>query len=224
VWSPDGKSLAFTTSRTAGSEVQRKLASGLGEEEQVAVFDRVGYITAWSPDGRLLAYETLGSGTEWDCWLYSFDEGAGRPLVETRFTDVDPSFSPDGRWVAYASNESGRIETYVVPVADQSRKWQVSVDGGSSPIWAPDGSEVIFVDLDQRLMMAQVRGEGANSLEIGIPVPLFQLPDQPAQFSSFGISPDGERFLVYHAFEEGPASDSLILVQAWQEIVRGVNP
>jgi len=223
VWSPDGKSLAFTTSRTAGSEVQRKLASGLGEEEQVAVFDRVGYLRAWSPDGQFLVYETLGSGTEWDCWLYSIDEDVSRPLVETRFTDVDPSFSPDGRFVAYTSTESGRAEVYVIPVGDESRKWQLSIDGGWSPLWGPDGTEIFFVDPDERLMTVSVRKQETGGLEVGIPAVLFQRPQQPAAFSSFGVSPDGERFLVYNAPEESSSSDSLVLVQAWQEIVRGAK-
>ena len=224
VWSPDGKWLAFTTNRTAGAEVRKKLASGLGEEELVLTLDQVAYLKAWSPDGRFLAYQALGSGTEWDCWLYSFEEDEVRPVVSTRFSDIDPAFSPDGRWLAYASSESGRIEIYVVPVDDQSKKWQVSTDGGRAPIWSPAGGEIFFADLESRLMTVSVRG--AIDLEFGIPQTLFHLPEQPApsgayDFANYGVTPDGQRFLVHHSQEKGRASDSLILVQNWNEMIRG---
>ncbi len=142
VWSPDGTWLAFTTNRTAGSEIRKKLVSGLGEEELIVNLDHVAYVRAWSPDGRFLAYQALGSGTEWDCWLYSFEGDDVRPLVTSRYSDVDPAFSPDSRWIAYTSSESGRLEIYVIPFDDQSRKWRVSTDGGRSPIWSPAGGEL----------------------------------------------------------------------------------
>jgi serine/threonine protein kinase len=223
VWSPDGKWLAFTTNRTAGSEVRRKLASGLGDEELVFNLDRVGYVKAWSPDGQFLAYEALGYGTEWDCWLYSFEEDEARPVVATKFSDIEPTFSPDVRWIAYTSTESGRAEVYVVPVDDQSRKWQVSTEGGRSPIWKSAG-EIIFADLESRLMTASVRGE--NDLAFGTPQILFQMPEQPIPFGSFdfsnyGVAPDGQRFLVHHSSEQERASESLTLVQNWTEMIRG---
>jgi len=225
VWSPDGKWLAFTTNRTAGSEVRKKLASGLGNEELVFTQDRVGYVKAWSPDGRFLAFEALGPGTEWDCWLYSFEEDDVRPLVNTKYSDGDPTFSPDGRWLAYTSTESGRAEVYVVPVNDQSRKWQVSTGGGQSPVWKAAG-EMIFADLENRLMTVSVQGE--DYLEFGTPQILFQMPEQPTPFGSFdfanyGVSPDGRRFLVHHSSEQERASESLILVQSWTEMIRGEN-
>ena len=222
VWSPDGTWLAFTTNRTAGSEIRKKFSSGLGEEELVVTLDQVAYVRSWSPDGRFLAYQALGSGTEWDCWLYSFEEDDVRPLVTTRFSDVDPAFSPDNRWLAYTSSESGRLEIYVVPVDDQSRKWRVSTDGGRSPIWSRAGGEVFFADLEGRLMSVSVRG--STDLEIGIPQTLFRLPEQPTlygafDFANYGVAPDGQRFLVQHSQKKSRISDSLILIQGWNEII-----
>jgi len=224
LWSPDGKWLVFTTSRTAGSEFRRKLASGLGEEELVFTLDRVGYARAWSPDGRFLAYQALGPGTEWDCWLYSFEEDETRPIVSTKFTDIEPTFSPDGRWLAYASTESGRAEVYVVPVDDQSRKWRVSTGGGRSPIWSSAGDEIIYADLERHLMVVPV--QGGTDLEIGIPQILFQMPEQATPFGAFdfadyGVAPDAQRFLVHHSLETRKNSNSLILVQSWNEMIRG---
>jgi serine/threonine-protein kinase len=224
VWSPDGKWLVFTTSRTAGSEFRRKLASGLGEEELVFTLDRVGYARAWSPDGRFLAYQALGPGTEWDCWLYSFEEDDARPVVSTKFTDFEPTFSPDGRWLAYASTESGRAEVYVVPVDDQSRKWRVSTGGGRSPNWSSAGDEIIYADLERHLMVVPV--QAGTDLEIGIPQILFQMPEQPTPFGAFdfanyGVSPDAQRFLVHHSLETRKTLNSLTLVQNWSEMIRG---
>jgi Tol biopolymer transport system component len=223
VWSPDGNWVAFTTNRTAGSEVRKKLASGLGDEELIVTLDQVANVRAWSPDGRYLAFEAIGPGTEWDCWLYSFEEDKVRPVVQTRYTDSAPAFSPDSRWLAYLSTESGRAEIYVIPVDDQSRKWQVSTEGGRYPIWSPSGDEIFFADLENRLMVVPVRG--ATDLEIGIPRVLFRMPEQPTPFGAFtfagfAVAPDGQRFLVHHSPEKERISDSLILVQNWNEMIR----
>ena len=223
VWSPDGEWLAFTTNRTAGSEIRRKLASGLGEEELVVNLETIGQVRAWSSDGQFLAYQALGPGTEWDCWLYSFEEDEVRPVVRTKYSDFEPAFSPDGRWLAYTSSESGRAEIYVVPIDDQRRKWQVSTDGGRFAVWSPAGGEIFFTDLEDRLMTVPVRG--ATDLEFGNPQVLFRLPAQPTPFggfdaSFFQVSPDGRRFLVHRSLEKGRASDSLVLVQNWTEVVR----
>jgi len=223
VWSPDGKWLAFHTNRTAGSEFRKKLASGLGEEELIVTLDRVSYVRSWSPDGRYLAFHALGAGTEWDCWLYSFEEDEVRPVVSTRYSDIEPTFSPDSRWIAYASNESGRSEIYVVPVDDQSRKWQVSTDGGGFPVWSRDGREIFFADLEDNVLAVSVRGE--TDLEFGVPQILFQMPEQPAsfgvfRFSNFKVAPDGLRFLVHHSPEKSRTADSLTLVQNWSATLR----
>jgi len=223
VWSPDGKWVAFTTNRTAGSEIRKKLASGLGDEELIVTLDQVATVRAWSADGRFLAFEAIGPGTEWDCWLYSFEEDTVRPVVKTRYTDRGLAFSPDGRWLAYLSTESGRAEVYVVPVDDQSRKWQVSTEGGRYPIWSPSGGEIFFADLENRLIAVPVLG--ATELEIGTPRMLFRMPEQPTpfgafDFAGFAVAPDGQRFLVHHSPEKGRTSDSLILVQNWNEMIR----
>ncbi len=222
VWSPDGKWLAFTTNRTAGSEIRRTLATGLGEEELVVTLDRVAAMRAWSADGRHLAYEALGSGTEWDIWLYSFEKDEVRRVVGTKYTDREPAFSPDGRWLAFVSSESGRAEIYVTPVDDQSRRWQVSTEGGRWPVWGPSGRKIYFADLENRLTVASVRGE--SDLEFGIPRALFEMPEQPTPFGAFdfanyAVTPDGQRFLFHHALDKGPISESLILVQNWYGIL-----
>jgi len=219
-WSPDGKWLAVTTNRTAGSEIRRILATGLGDEELVVTLDQIAVVRAWSPDGRFLAFEAIGPGTEWDCWLYSFEDDEVRRVVGTRYTDREAAFSHDSRWLAFMSTESGRAEVYVVPVDDQSRKWRVSTDGGRWPVWGPSGSEIFFTDLENRLMVAPVRGR--SDLEIGTPEVLFRLPEQPTpfgafDFAGFAVAPDGRSFLLHHSPDKGRVSDSLVLVQNWHQ-------
>ena len=143
-------------------------------------------------------------------------------MIGTKYTDGEPAFSPDGRWLAYLSNESGRSEIYVVPVDDLSRKWQVSTEGGRYPIWSPSGGEIFFADLESRVMAVPVRG--ANDLEFGIPRMLFHMPEQPTpfgafDFAGFSVAPDGQRFLLHHAPDRGRISDSLVLVQNWHELI-----
>jgi Tol biopolymer transport system component len=224
VWSPDGSWLAFSTNRTAGSEIRKKLASGLGDEELVVELESIGLVRAWSPDGKYLAYEALGSATEWDCWLYSFEEDEIRPVVMTRYSDIDPAFSPDSRWLAYASNESGRVEIYVIPVDDQSRKWQVSTDGGRLPVWNPEGDEIFYTDSENRMMAVDVRG--STDLEIGKARILFEFPKQPTPYgaydhATYGVAADGRTFLVQHSQTKGRLFDSLVLIQGWNEISHG---
>jgi len=224
VWSPDGMWLAYATNRIGGGEIRKMRASGLGDEELVATLDHQAELRSWSPDGRFLAYEALSPGTEWDCWIYSFDEGESRRIVGSKYTDGDPVFSPDGRWIAFWSNESGRTEIYVVPVDDLGRKWQVSTDGGQFPVWDPTGTEIYFSDYENRLMAVSVELQG--DVKIGTPRMLFPMPEQPVpsgafDFAEFAVSPDGKRFLLHHAQDQERISESLVLVQSWPEITRG---
>ena len=216
VWSPDGQWLAFGTTRTNGSEVRRKPSSGLGDEELVYEFDKQFEARDWSPDGNLLMFETLQPGTEWDIWVYSFADNQARSLVATPFSDVDPCFSPDGRFVVYASNESGRTEVYVVPTSGGSRKWQVSIKGGSAPIWSPIGDEIFFLDPDLNLTSVTVSGN--KDLMFGDPQVLFKIPALRVEDLTFDVAPDGQRFLV-NTTEAQQIAESLILVQNWENLV-----
>ncbi|MDH4070674.1 MAG: protein kinase, partial [Ignavibacteria bacterium] len=171
VWSPDGKWLAFSSSRGEFPSPYRKLASGTGAVEALPTSGVSEFPSDWSPDGRFLAVTRQDPVTKFDIWVAPLTGGgAPFPLVQTEFDEWLAKFSPDGKWLAYASNESGRFEVYVRSfsgTADQSAagersgKWQVSSNGGAQPRWRKDGKELFYVDAARILTAVPVYGEDA---------------------------------------------------------------
>jgi Tol biopolymer transport system component len=176
VWSPDGSRIAFAAGNGNNLDtIYEKSASGAGEEKEL--YKKAGEIkapTSWSHDGRFLLFYTLYTPKNGsDLWVLSLEgEHKATLLPGTEFQEGLGSFSPDGRWVAYLSNESGRLEVYVRPfVASGSAgapslgdgKWQVSKDGAALalPKWRSDGKELVFIGTGNRMMAADVNGSGA---------------------------------------------------------------
>jgi Tol biopolymer transport system component len=215
-WSPGGDRIAFDSSRNGPLDIYVKLASGAGTED-VLLADAANnkYVTNWSSDGRFLLYYT-GNGnasTGNDLWALPLAAGA-KPtaLAQSPASEQAPRLSPDGRWVAYMSNESGRAEVWVIPFAgaapeaashapEVAGKWQVSTNGGTDPCWRRDSKELFFVSPDNKLMAVSVDVQGA-ALRTGVPQPLFEVRRRTTSYraygagSSFDVSADGQRFLV----------------------------
>lgn len=221
IWSPDGRRLVFTSSRKGAGDLVEKSASGAAEEQSVLVDAQFKWPNDLSRDGRVLLYSQdtkMGS----DLWALPLTgERKPFPVVQTSFDEVAGKFSPDGRWLAYASNESGRHETYVQPFPDAGGKWQVSTGGGSQPRWRPDGKELFYVAPDNRLMAVSI-GPASNTgvLETSAPVPLF--PTRLASGANIGgggyspqyaVATDG-RFLMNVAVDDGVTSP-ITVVQNW---------
>lgn len=141
-------------------------------------------------------------------------------FLQSEFDELNPAFSPDGRWLAYTSNESGTNEVYVGPFPGGGGKWQVSRRGGSQPRWRGDGKELFYLAADSKLMAAEIKEKGA-SLEIGNVRPLFQAP--PASVLAFGVvydaSADGKRFLI-NTVAEQESSEPITLVINWTAALR----
>jgi Tol biopolymer transport system component len=195
VWSPDGSRIAFR----AGQDLYQKAANGAGDVEVVFKSSEIKTPTSWSYDGRFLLYTENGPKTGDDLWILPF-EGDRKPIsvLRTQFNEGQGSFSPDARWIAYTSQESGRWEIYVrpftpsgvvVPVA--GGKWQVSKDGGTMPRWRADGKELIFKSLITGAPMA-VDVRSTPTFSAGIPKRLFPMSTNPP----WAPTPDGQRFLV----------------------------
>jgi Tol biopolymer transport system component len=221
VWSKDGKSVIFNSTRKGHYDFYRKSADGTGPEELVYADDKGKVPTSWSADGKFLLYFT-GGGPRYDLWLLPLTPerpGAplrAMPLHETRFNESFPRFSPDGRWVAYASDESGRYEAYVAPLSRITEKHQVPTDGASSSRWRQDGKAIFYQKSGGELMEAEVRISG-EAVEVGAARAVFakapigggHLGDYPYDFSA-----DGQRVLAALPTENQEA-EPIALVENW---------
>jgi len=229
VWSPDGSRIAYAANRKGRHELYQhelyqKVATGAGQEELLLESAANKRPTDWSRDGRLLLYGAVDPKTRWDLWVLpmSGDAGARKPApyLQTEFDESQGRFSPDGRWVAYVSNESGIQQVYVQPFPASGAKVQISTGGGFEPKWRADGQELFFVTLDRKLMAVTVQASpsGRPSLEPGVPRLLFE--SQIAVTAATGLtsyyepSADGRRFLI-NAREERAGESPVTIVVNW---------
>jgi eukaryotic-like serine/threonine-protein kinase len=196
LWSPDGRSIVFSSNRGDAMNLYVKDASGTSEEELLYESKEEKYATDWSRDGGHVLVMSRGAETTWDIWALPMKgERKPFPVVKTRFTELFATFSPDGRYIAYQSNESGRAEIYVQEFPQARSKWQVSTEGGSEPYWRADGRELYYRSPDARIMAVPV--EGGATFTAGTPNPLFR-----ARIASLIVrthyrpTPDGQRFLI----------------------------
>jgi Tol biopolymer transport system component len=191
-WSPDGLRLAWTIGRRT---VTIRGAGAQLPEETVARFDEAVRVTDWTPDGQAVVITRTNPTTREDIWLVPIRGGEPRPLVATPFADTQGVMSPDGRWIAYSSDESGAFEVYVEAVMDRSPEPAVRVratsGGGSDPRWRRDGRELFFRRGSEIHVATLALGRGQNEL-----ASTSMLIDTARDLRSFDVSPDGRRFLL----------------------------
>ena len=158
--------------------------------------DEIKFASDWSRDGRYIAYQSQGKKTVWDVWvLPTFGDRKPIPVVASPFLELDPKFSPDGRLLAYQSNESGRSEIYVQTFPGAGGKWQISTSGGVDPSWRADGKELYYRAADQKLMAVDI--QAGSTFQAGIPRPLFPARIQTGTSrNNYVASADGQRFLL----------------------------
>jgi hypothetical protein len=224
VWSPDGKKIAFTTTRQTGPGILLKSADGSGAEEFVTSGNTLIEVpTSWSPDGKFLVYWTVGADTGRDIWVLPLSgERKPHPFLRTKFNEQQATFSPDGRWIAYTSDESGRYEVYVQPFPGPGGKWQISTDGGDMPVWARNGRQLFFAS-SSRLMSVAVTTQPGFSAS----APRFVAHTPPALSTRLGntrydVSPDGQRFLFVKASADSGTPDEVRVVLNWTEELKRI--
>jgi eukaryotic-like serine/threonine-protein kinase len=210
IWSPDGTRIAFASRRDNKWGLYVKPADGTTAEELVTESEAIKMPMSWSPDGKLLVY--IQQGGSLDVWAVPLaGDKKPFPLLQSQFAENFPQVSPDGKWMAYQSGETGRNEIYVKPFPDGAVKWQVSTEGGQWPRWRGDGKELYFI-LPPTMRAVEVRVVG-SSIQAGIPQVLFGIPNPSIglahpPYHRFAVSPDGRRFLMSQA-GGGPVAGGL---------------
>ena len=216
-WTPDGTRVVFTE-RTGGRAVPFWVpGDGSAEPEPLFAGDHQGGVSSFSPKGDLLAFQTRAPDTGLDLWVRSL-KGTPQPFLRTRFTEVGSKFSPDGRWIAYVSDESGQYEVYVRPYPPGPGKWQVSTHGGEHVIWSRDGKELFYRN-GNKWMAVAVHLEPEFKPETQRL--LFEGPYAMVGGQSYDVTPDGQRFLLLEPIKQGAAPVThLNVVLNWFEEVK----
>jgi len=222
VWSPDGKWIAFGSDRGGRSAVYRKPSDGSGDVELLLGDDDKTYTpNSWSPDGRYLAVDDL-SGTS-SISILSLEDGEITEFLHTDRDEYMSAFSPDGKWIAYQGDESGRYEIYVRPFPGPGGKWQISVNGGAEPYWSRDGSRIFFRN-NQQFFAVDVETSG-GSFRAGRPQVTVEDVEQLTGEQSYSVDSNGERFLKLVRADEGETGpDRVVVVVNWFDKLRRVVP
>jgi Tol biopolymer transport system component len=217
IWSPDGSRIVFTSNWEGSFNLYQKPASGVGSEEQI-LKARSAWPTDWSRDGHFIVYDDRSDTTT--VWVLPL-EGDRKPFPFEQYA-WQAAFSPDGRWLAYASDESGKNEVYVRPftgkpgAAPSGGKFLISTTSGSAPKWRRDGKELFYVTHDGKLMAVEIKS-GAN-FESGAPKLLFDthVPDAAYDGTAYDVTADGQRFIVLTPLEQAPVRSPITVVLNWQ--------
>jgi dipeptidyl aminopeptidase/acylaminoacyl peptidase len=218
IWSPDGKTISFQSDNRI---IYRKPSDGTGKEEMLLGEGINNRPLDWSRDGKFVLYESTGVTAGDDLWLLPM-EGDHKPVpyLQTPFNEGDAQFSPDGHWMAYASNESGQPQVYVQGIPASGAKWQISPAGGVQPRWRRDSKELFYISADQKLMAVPIKS--GPGFEAGTPQPLFELdPIFASLMGRYSYQPaaDGQRFLVLQIVG-GAAPPPINVVVNWQSALK----
>ena len=229
VWSPDGTKIIYSSQQSRSADLYLKLASGAGESEAIPAPGPIKFPSSWSPDGKFLLYFSADLATNLDMWVRPMT-GDQKPYIflKTPYTEVWGHFSPDGKWVVYQSDESGRDEIYIrafvqpgdTPAESGSADGQlpVSTSGGVHPVWSADGKEIFYINPSGGMMAAPIKVEG-STLVPGTPTLLFQshIFNSGTDYATgrqYDVAPDG-RFLINTKVETGTPSPPITLIQNW---------
>ena len=232
VWSPAGDEVAFTSNRAGNHDIFLRQADGSGEEKVLAATPHDELLSDWSRDGKYLLYHLYHLGdpeTGPDLWYLERNEDSGwepHPFLQAPFHQLVPRFSPDGRYVAYVSGESGQYEVYVQPFPEGGHKVTVSSNGGRKVRWSRDGKELFYVEGETLVAVSVSSG---SSFSVGSATRLFEHPGlRPGfNYAPYDVSADGQRFILAEPVEEGADADAAVpsirVVLNWFEEFRDHN-
>ena len=214
IWSPDGTRLAYNWGQVGrGDEIHLKTMGGTGPDRRLGTSTDTNFPFSWSPDGRFLAVVLVNS-TGNHVWVYDVDgTSASRALTGSEFREGAPTFSHDGRWVAYTALKSGRSEIYMSPFPGPGEEFTISTDGGNEPQWARKTGRIFYRRGDA---MMEVDISTTPTPVIGKPRKLFEgtYKRSTAFWPNYDVTPDGQRFLMIKGSPQKPAT-RVNLVQNW---------
>jgi Tol biopolymer transport system component len=193
IWSADGSMLAYSIASDSPPNIAVRANRGAGAEKRITTSSNIQYASAFTPDGKTIVFRAFSSDTGWDLFTVAASgDSSPQRLLQTPANETDASLSPDGRLIAFTSDESGRTEVYVSRFPEMSGRVAVSSGGGARPQWRRDGRELYFVGANNRIMAASITPMAASAT-VATPAPLFQT----ALFSGlYSASADGQRFLI----------------------------
>jgi Tol biopolymer transport system component len=215
VWSPEGTRILYYSSAADAAGLHVQPATGAGRSERVLAGSGGELVpTDWSRDGRFIFYDASSDRTRQDVWVLPMTgDRKPYPFLSGPFDESQARISPDGRWLAYTSDESGRTEIYVQSFPEPGGKWQVSTNGGSDPCWRPDGGELFYLSSDQQLMSMPV-ASSSTTFEVVIPQALFPirvvLPVGPR--NHYAVTPDGQAFYAVTPIQGGSVGTTTVMV------------
>lgn len=212
VWSPDSTRVAFSSNPRGIRDLHQIAVSGLDTEKALLESSENKNPHDWSPDGRFILYASISPDTAWNLWVLPL-QGDRKPfaIVQTRYDESEGRFSPNGRWIVYTSNETGRNEVYARPFPGPGSGTRISINGGTDAQWRGDAREIFYLAPDGRLMAVPiVLPPDGRGIETGTPVGLFAIGPNAAFFAS----PDGQRFLV-NTLLDGETTPPITVLLNW---------
>ena len=218
-WSPSGDRIIFLSTRNGATSIYQKPSNGASPEEPLISSAELKYNPQWSPDGQSIIYSQVNSKTNSDLYLLSLGgERKSRSLLQTTFIEAQARFSPNGRWIAYISNETGQFQVYVESFPATGAKLAISIGGGSQPQWRADGKELYYYTPDRKLMAVEVNGDGPT-FKVGEARPLFEFRvfaiDQSFPGNGYyTVTHDGKHFLV-SSLPEAPERQQINVIVNW---------
>jgi eukaryotic-like serine/threonine-protein kinase len=224
IWTPDAKRIAFASRKEGPLNSFWQLADGSGGLERLNTSENIQAPMSWSPDGQLLAFTEVNPTTGYDIWVLNMKDRKPQPLLRTPLNESAPSFSPDGHWLAYNSDESGRYEVYVQPYPGPGGRYEISTEGGTEPVWNRNGHELFYRNGD-KMMGVEVTTQ--PSFSAGNPKMLFEGPYllTPLTAPNYDVSPDGQRFLMLKPTDQEQAGPTHInVVLNWFEELKQKVP